>query len=108
MKYTTYPCVDLKVRTQNDFLQEGESKSGILSMTENGERFEFDELAPAKPHRNPKVWRGHYLSVTQNWFGEFYVHLKRMELHDKFKSRRIGKEITRELEMAFRDLWPNR
>jgi len=104
MKHQMYLCVDLRTRTQESFLIEGEGKVGMLTMTEEGERFEFDEILPIKQRRNAKLWSGHRLNVKKNIFGDVLVHFRRLEMNKKLNPKRVAKEIEYELEMAKRAL----
>jgi len=104
MKHQTYLCVDLRTRTQDSFLTVGEGKTGMLTMTEDGEKFEFDEILPIKERRNAKLWSGHRLNVKKNIFGDVLVHFRRLEMNKKLNPTMVAKEIKYELQMAMKAL----
>ncbi len=104
MKYTTFLGVDLKVRTQESLPTVGESKIGMLTVVEDGEKFEFEELACVKRRRNPRVWTGHRINVSRNIFGNLRVHLRELELTEQLNVKAVTKEIKHELETAKREL----
>jgi len=104
MKILKYLCVDMDVHTQNSGLIVGEGKHGMLTMTEEGEKFEFEETATAKRRRNPRVWTGHRINVSRNLFGDLRVHLRELAINEQLDVTAVAKEIKHELETAKKEL----
>jgi len=104
MKHQTFLCVDLRTRTQENFLVEGEGKVGMLTMTEDGEKFEFDEMEQIKERRNAKLWSGHRINVKKNMYGDTLVHFRRLQMDAKLNPKEVAKEIRQELQSAKRAL----
>lgn len=104
MKTTTFPCVDLHVTTQNSALIVGEGRNGRLTMTEDGERFEFEECTSTRCIRNQKVWSGHRINISKDVFGHYHVNLRRLELNDQTNPRKVANEIQNELKAAKEEL----
>ena len=80
MKNQNYFCVDLKTRMQERDIQVGEARKGVLVMTHDQERFEFDECVPERWPRNAKVFEGHVLNVTKDKKARYQIHFHRMVL----------------------------
>jgi len=104
MKTQNYLCVDLRTWMQDTNLVEGQTRTGMITMTRDGEKFEFEEVNPNRHFRNPKVWTGRYISVTCNAYDEYHVHFRRLLLDDHFRPGKYGREIARELTLAMEEL----
>jgi len=104
MKHNTYLAVDLKVYAQENLPLVGESKNGMLTMTEDGEKFEFEEMAPQKRRRNPRIWSGHRINVSRNIFGNLKVNFRELEITKQLDVTAVTKEIKHELETAKKEL----
>ncbi len=100
MKKQMYLCVDLKVRTQGKGLVENEGRKGMLTMTENGEMFEFDEAASESSSRNIKVYKGKRLNVAKRKDGRYVVNFRHLELDGTTDPCTIGDEVFLDLERA--------
>lgn len=99
-----YICVDLTARTQNTTLRIGKGKKGMLTMTEDGEKFEFDEQLPEMCERNPKIWTGRHLNIHKNKQGQYMVHFKRTELDSRLDPCNFADEIFEDIERAKTEL----
>jgi len=104
MKILKYLCVDLDVHTQNSGLIAGESKHGMLTMTEDQEKFVFEEGVATKCRRNAKLWSGHRINVKKNIFGQLCVYFRRLEMTKELNAKQVAKEIQHELEAAKEEL----
>ena len=80
MKKQNYLCVDLKTRMQERDIEVGEARKGVLVMTHDQERFEFDELVPERWTRNGKIFEGRMLNVTKDKQGLYRINFHRMVL----------------------------
>lgn len=100
MKKQIYLCVDLIARTQQTILTTGHGRKGILMMTEDREKFEFDEALPQNCDRNPKLWAGKLLNVHKNKRGELMVNFKRTILDATLDPCKFADEVFVELERA--------
>lgn len=103
-KKQVYLCVDLTVKTQGRSLRTGYGRKGMLTMTEEGEQFVFDESVAAICERNPIVWEGSRLNVHKTKDGRYMVHLKRTELTAGLDPLVFSDEVFVELERAKRSL----
>ena len=99
-----YLDILLKTYTRKNHLREGEGRSGVLTMVEANETFEFVEQSPERWARNPKVWEGAYINVHRDKNGHYQVHLKKLELNKRFNAVIIGSAITTELLTAKKQL----
>jgi len=100
-----YYCVDLKTNTINSHLIEGESRQGQLTMTQDGEQFQFDELTSTQRKAlNPKLWSGHRINVKINSLGQLLVSFRRLELHEDLNPTKVANEIKNELIAAKEEL----
>lgn len=100
MKKQIYLCVDLTARTQEHGLSVGVGRKGMLMMTEDGEKFEFDEALPQVCERNPKLWSGKLLNVHKNKKGELVVNFKRTVLDAKLDPCTFADELFLDVERA--------
>ncbi len=103
-KKQVYLCVDLTAKTQGRSLRTGYGRKGMLTMTEEGEQFVFDESVAAICERNPIVWEGSRLNVHKTKDGRYMVHLKRTELTTGLDPLVFSDEVFVELERAKRSL----
>ena len=58
----------------------GEARKGVLVMTHDQERFEFDEIVPERWTRNGKVFEGRMLNVAKDKQGRYCINFHRMTL----------------------------
>lgn len=80
MKKQNYLCVDITTRMQESDIQVGEARKGVLVMTRDQERFEFDECIPERYVRNPKVWEGRTMNVAKDKQGRYQINFRKMVL----------------------------
>ena len=80
IKKQIYFCVDLKTRMQERDIRVGEARKGMLVMTHDQERFEFDELVPERWTRNGKIFEGRMLNVTKDKQGRYRINFHQMTL----------------------------
>jgi len=104
MKTQKFLCIDLDVNTQSSGLLVGEGRNGMLTMTEDGEHFVFEEGLTSKPRRNAKLWSGHRINVKRNIFGQLCVHFRRLEMTKELNAKKVANEIQHELEAAKEEL----
>lgn len=95
-----YLCVDLKTRTQASHFANGESRKGMLSMSKDGEQFEFDERVLDCYPRNIKVYRGKRINVAKTSDGRYVVNFRHLELDTKLQPRSVGQSLIQELKEA--------
>lgn len=103
-KKQVYLCVDLTIKTQDRSLKTGYGRKGMLTMTEEGEQFVFEESAAAVCERNPIVWEGSRLNIHKTKDGRYMVHLKRTELTAGLDPLNFSDDVFLELERAKRSL----
>lgn len=104
MKKQLFLCVDLRTRLQNGSITLGEGRKGMLTMTEEGEQFEFDEALPEKQERNPKLWQGNRLNVHKNRHGELVVSFRRTLLTQDLDPCHYADLVFLDLERAKAEL----
>ncbi|MCQ2343113.1 MAG: hypothetical protein MJZ75_06485 [Paludibacteraceae bacterium] len=104
MKHQTYLCVDLRTLTQDTPLQVGEGRKGMLTMTEDGERFEFEEGIHIAYPRNLKVYKGSKINISRTLDGHYMVNLRHLELTSDLNPKALGKLIAQELTEAKKEL----
>ncbi len=95
-----YPDTYLKAYTHDHHMRVGEKRTGELTMTEEDEKFEFVEKTPETYRRNPTVFQGEYINVHRDKEGHYQVHLRKMELSNRFNANRVGDAIKTELLTA--------
>ena len=100
IKKQNYLCVDLVARMQERDLREGEVRKGMLVMTHDQERFEFDEFERERWTRNPLVFQGEYINVHRDKNGHYVVALRKLELSTWCNVIRVGNAIITELLTA--------
>lgn len=100
IKKHLYDMVDVTTYTHETLMTTGIGRVGMLTMTEDHERFEFHEGMNARYARNPKLYRGKYLNVHRDKHGHYQVHFLRMELTRRMNPERVSKAIGRELRTA--------
>lgn len=88
MKKQIYLCVDLTTEMLERNIQENENRKGVLTMTEEGEKFTFMESQPRTHVEHPELhWRlvdrtkhGRMTVNSRHVKVEFYIH------HDEYTS----------------------
>lgn len=79
MKSQIYLCVDLKAMTQDTHFRPQESRTGVLSMQDE-DNFIFYEAQPTQERRNPRLWSGKTLNISQKADGSLSVNFKSLRL----------------------------
>ena len=100
MKKQLLLCIDLIARLQNGTLKVGESHKGVLVMTQDQERVEFDEQVKRSCERNPKVWEGKHLNVHKNRKGEYVMNFKHLVLTSLLDPYTFADEVFADVERA--------
>lgn len=94
-------CVDVVTRLQEDAcMKVGKNYKGVLQMTEENEKLEFDETVRRMCDRNPTVWSGEHINVHKGKDGAYFVHLKKTELTSTLDPCTFADEVFVELERA--------
>ena len=104
MKKQNYLCVDLKTRMQKSDIQVGEARKGMLVMTQDQERFEFDELVPERWTRNGKVFEGRMLNVAMDKQGRYRINFHRMTLDQSLAPAGVAALVLKDLLNAKKEL----
>lgn len=94
-------CVDFITRLQEDAsMKMGKNYKGVLRMTEENEKLEFDETVRRTCERNPIVWTGKHMNVHKDKNGSYSIHLKKLELTSTLDPCTFADEIFLEIERA--------
>lgn len=104
MRRHLYLCVDLSANMQERPLLTGVGRKGMLTMTEEQEKFEFVEALPDSSLRNPLVWKGQYINVHLNKQNEYVVSMRRTILTTSLKPRKFANAVSKELINAQKEL----
>ena len=81
MKSQIYLCVDLKAMTEETCFRPQESRTGVLRMQDE-DQFVFYEATQPKEKRNPRLWSGKTLNVSQKPDGSLRVNFKTLRLDE--------------------------
>lgn len=103
MKSQIYLCVDLKAMTQATHFLPQESRSGVLSMQDE-DHFVFFEAEVPQERRNPRLWSGKMLNISQKSDGQLRVNFKPLCLEDKTDVKKLISSIYLDLLKAKKDL----
>lgn len=103
MKSQIYLCVDLKTMTQHTHFRPQESRTGVLSMQDE-DRFIFYEEQTPKDRRNPRLWSGKMLNISQKSDGQLSVNFKPMRLEGQTNVDQLIANIYLDLLKAKNDL----
>ena len=104
MKKQNFLCVDLKTLTQETGLQPGEGRKGMLTMTEESEKFMFVEGIGRKRQPTNRVIAGKRLNINLTPDGRLMVYMRKVELTRYFNPHTFANEIFTELANAKADL----
>ena len=104
MKKQNFLCVDLKTLTQETGLQPGEGRKGMLTMTEESEKFMFVEGIGRKRQPTTRVIAGKRLNINLTPDGRLMVYMRKVELTRYFNPHAFANEIFTELANAKADL----
>lgn len=99
MKTQIYLCVDLKAMTQDTHFHPQESRTGVLRMQDE-DNFLFYEAEPQKERRNPRLWSGKTLNISQKPDGSFSVNFKPIRLDDISNTNLLVEQIYFDLLQA--------
>ena len=103
MKSQIYLCVDLKAMTQDTHFHLQESRTGILTM-QYEDNFFFYEAQAQKQHRNPRLWSGKMLNISQKTDGSLSVNFKPISLEQETNTALLVSRIYFDLLQAQKDL----
>lgn len=103
MKSQIYLCVDLKAMTQDTHFRPQESRTGVLSMQDE-DNFIFYEAQPTQERRNPRLWSGKTLNISQKPDGSLSVNFKPIRLDDLSSTNLLVAQIHFDLLQAQKDL----
>ena len=70
------------VMQQQEVFNQPMSHAGVLSMNQDGFRFE-ESVKQKRPRRNPKLYEGDYVSLVHRSDGKYACSLKCISPHDK-------------------------
>ena len=105
MKSQIYLCVDLKAMTQDTHFRAQESRTGVLTMQDE-DNFLFYEAEAQKERRNPRLWSGKTLNISQKPDGSLSVNFKPIRLDDLSSTNLLVAQIHFDLLQAQKDLLP--
>lgn len=101
MKKNVILCVDLITRLQEDaYMKVGKNYKGVIRMTEENEKLEFDEQVHRTYERNPTVWTGSLINVHKGKDGNYFVNLKKTELNSSLDPCNFADELFLDVERA--------
>ena len=87
--------------------KEGFSKPQVIVIFVFAEQDTNARQTIQKVHRNPIVWRGNYINVTQDEYGHLQPHFRKLNLADKHEGDLIPYCVHAELYQAQKDLKVN-
>lgn len=94
-------CVDLVTRLQEDScMKMRKNYCGVLRMTVNNEKLEFDETVSKTVERNPTVWSGTHINVHKEKNGSYSIHFRKVELTAALDPCSFADEIFLDVERA--------
>ena len=85
-------------------MQVGEARRGVLVMTQDQERFEFDEAVPERYVRNVKVWCGRTLNVAKDKQGRYCVNFRRIVLDRSLAPAAVAAWVLADLMNAKKEI----
>lgn len=104
IKKQNYFCVDLVTRMQENDIQLGEARKGVLVMTQDQARFEFNECVPENYSRNAKIWKGTMLNIAKDKLGRYCINFRHMELNQSLEPGGVCALILADLLNAKKEL----
>ena len=112
-KNTDYGC-DVKIILRNDCrMRTGKDYQGVLHRDSDSEvddflardaHYTFIETLPWTQKRNPRVFRGRYITITRRDDGTLKPNFKPMKTDKTFNVERYAFEVYRELRQALTGL----
>lgn len=103
MKSQIYLCVDLKAMTQDTHFRAQESRTGVLTMQDE-DHFLFYEAEAQKERRNPRLWSGKMINISQKADGSLRVNFKPLCLEQDTNTNLLVAQIHFDLLQAQKDL----
>lgn len=103
MKSQIYLCVDLKAMTHETFFRPQEARTGVLSMKDE-DHFVFYEAQSQTQKRNPRLWSGKTLNISQKPDGSLSVNFKNLRLDKDTNTNMLVASIFFDLLKAKKDL----
>lgn len=104
MKKNNNFCIDLKTTMQEDvLLRIGQCYRGVLTR-KSEESYLFEEAVPTSGHahpRNPKLFKGRYVSLVHMQNGKYQVHMRTIDASDEQDRKEMAFKVYRELLEAF-------
>lgn len=101
MKKNVMLCVDFITRLQEDAsMKMGKNYKGVIRMTEENEKLEFDEQVHRTCERNPTVWTGKHMNVHKGKDGAYSIHWKKLELTSTLDPCTFANEVFLDVERA--------
>ena len=106
-KQNTALCVDLKTILRSDKrMKAGKEYQGVLRRDVESEEFRYDEhytfieTMPWTRRRNPRVFRGRYITITRRSDGTLRPNFKPMKVGQDFSLERYALGVYNEICMA--------
>ena len=84
--------------------KEGSNKPQVIVIFVFAEQETPHRQTMQKVHRNPVVYRGNYINVTQDEYGHLQPHFRKLNLADKHEGDLIPYCVHAELYQAQKDL----
>ena len=78
----------------------GKNYKGVIRMTEENEKLEFDEPVHRTCERNPTVWTGKHMNVHKGKDGAYSIHWKKLELTSTLDPCTFADEVFLDVERA--------
>ena len=100
-------CVDLKTLLRSDLaMKAGKEYQGVLRRDVDLDEFRYDEhytFVETKPwlsKRNPRVFRGKYITVTRRSDGSLRLNFRPVKMDEGFRVERYALAVYNEVYMA--------
>ena len=103
MKKNVNLCIDLKTILQEDtLLNPGQCYRGVLSRTDD-DQYLFEEAVRSgkKDRRNPKLFKGNYVSLVHMQNGKYQVHMRTIDASSALDRKELAFQVYSELLEAF-------
>ena len=95
--------MDLKAMTQDTHFRAQESRTGILTMQDE-DNFLFYEAEAQKERRNPRIWSGKMINISQKADGSLRVNFKPLFLEQDTNTALLVSRIYFDLLHAKKEL----
>lgn len=103
MKKNINLCIDLKTILQEDtLLNPGQCYRGVLSRTDD-DQYLFEEAVTSgkNDRRNPKLFKGNYVSLVHMQNGKYQVHMRTIDASSALDRKELAFQVYSELLEAF-------